>query len=391
MRRSHNRLLTGTAAGLAERFDIDPVMVRAAFVVLVAAGGFGFLLYAALWVVSSEPPAEAVSVGTRNSPRILLGICFIVGGVLVALRTAGVWPGDDLVFPVAIAALGLSVMRLRPREDTRWGRLAARLPDNPLEALFTTKPSPARIAIGSLLIVGGAIAFAAVQLDFHVVRRALVPIFLTILGVALATGPWLLKLGQQLTRERRQRIRSEERAEMAAHLHDSVLQTLALIQRTTDPRTVVSLARVQERELRAWLYGHLDTPPGGYLSAAVDEMAGRIEQMHQVSVEAVVVGDAVMSPRLQAFVHACAEAASNAARHSGADLVSVYVELEGDRLTAYVRDQGRGFDPDAVDDDRRGIAESIRGRMERYGGEAVIQSELGVGTEVQLSMPAVSR
>ena len=373
---------------MAERFGIDPVMVRAAFVVLVAAGGFGFLVYAALWVISSEPAESPPSVELRNGPRVLLGIYCIVGGTLLALRIAGVWPGDDLVVPVAIAALGLSVMRLRPREDTRWGRLALRLPDNPLEALFTTKPSPLRIAFGSILIVGGAIAFAAAQLDFHIVRRALVPILLTIVGLTLAMGPWLLKLGQQLTRERRQRIRSEERAEMAAHLHDSVLQTLALIQRTTDPRGVVSLARVQERELRAWLYGHLDTPAGGYLSAAIDEMAGRIERRHQIPVEAVVVGEAAMSERLQAFVHACSEAASNAARHSGAGLVSVYVELEKGQLSAFIRDQGRGFDPDAVGPDRRGIAESICGRMQRYGGRATIQSADGEGTEVQLTMPA---
>lgn len=362
-------------------------MVRAAFVALFAASGFGFVLYAVLWALSVESDDASGRASVRSDPRTLVGLWLVVGGVLLMLRTLGVWPGDDLVLPVAVAGLGTSVLRLRPRADTRWGRWASRLPDNPLEALFTTKPSPVRIVAGSLLIAGGVVAFAGLQFEFHIVRRALAPVLLTIAGVALVLGPWLLKLGEQLTRERRQRIRSEERAEMAAHLHDSVLQTLALIQRTTDPRTVGSLARVQERELRAWLYGPADAPEGGTLSVAIDEMAGRIERLHHVKVESVVVGEAAIDDRLQAFVLACSEAASNAARHSGAEVVSVYVEVEDDRLTAFVRDQGRGFDPDAVGPDRRGIAESIRGRMQRYGGRATIQSTPGEGTEVHLEMP----
>lgn len=361
-------------------------MVRAAFVVLVAAGGFGFLVYAALWIVSSEP-VSSDPVDTRNDPKILLGVGLIVTGVLLALRFAGVWPGDDLVVPIGIAALGFSLMRLRPRRDSRWGRWASRLPDNPFEALFTTKPSPVRIVLGALLIVGGTTAFVGAQVDLlGYVRTALVPVLLTLLGIALVSGPWLLKLGQQLTEERRSRIRLEERSEIAAHLHDSVLQTLALIQRTSDPRTVSSLARVQERELRAWLYGRAGSFDEAYLSVALDAMAGRIERRHQVPIEVVVVGDVRMNERLQAFIAACAEAISNAARHSGAPLVSVYVEIENGGITAYVRDEGRGFDVADVSLDRRGISESITGRLERVGGSATIQSEPSEGTEVQLQM-----
>ena len=194
-------------------------------------------------------------------------------------------------------------------------------------------------------------------------------------------------MGRQLVDERSSRVRSEERAEMAAHLHDSVLQTLALIQRSKAEREMVSLARTQERELRAWLYGRAPELAGVRLRDAIDSMAGRIERQHQVSVEAVVVGDAEMDERLRGLVNACAEAVANAAVHSGSTAISVYVEVEKDLVTAFVRDQGSGFDPAVVPADRRGIADSIVGRMERHGGTATVHSRPGAGTEVVLKLP----
>ena len=379
--------MTGAAAGLAERFSLDPLLVRSAFVVFVAAGGVGFLAYAVLWLVSKEPMLDTRPVAPRIGLRPLLGVSCIVAGVLIALRQAGIWPGDDLVLPVAVACLGLNVMRLRPTRDSRWGKWTARWPENPIEALFKTKPSVWRILFGAALILAGVSAFVGVQVDLlYYLRSALVPVLATLVGIALVSGPWLLKLGEQLTEERRGRIRLEERAEIAAHLHDSVLQTLALIQRTTDPRTVSSLARVQERELRAWLYGRAGSVDAEYLSVALDEVAGRIEQRHQMPVEVVVVGDVRMDDRLRSFLAACAEAVSNAAKHSGAMLVSVYVEIENDTVTAYVRDEGEGFTAADVPEDRKGISESITGRLERLGGSTSIQSTPGEGTEVQLRM-----
>ena len=206
-------------------------------------------------------------------------------------------------------------------------------------------------------------------------------------GAALLAGPWIWGMGRQLVEERSSRVRSEERAEMAAHLHDSVLQTLALIQRAKAQREMASLARTQERELRAWLYGRAPDLAGVRLRDAIDSMAGRIERQHQVSVEAVVVGDAEMDERLRALVNACAEAVANAARHSGTTAISVYVEVEEEAITAFVRDQGAGFDPDSVPADRRGIADSIVGRMERHGGSATVTSRPGAGTEVVLQLP----
>jgi signal transduction histidine kinase len=189
-------------------------------------------------------------------------------------------------------------------------------------------------------------------------------------GVALIAiaGPWAWRTASD-------RARAEERADMAARVHDSVLQTLTLIQK--DPTDARRLARRQERELRAWLY---PTTATGTLADAVDAAAAEIEELHGVRVDVVHTGDAALDERTQALVLAAREAMANAARHSGADEVSVFVEP----TAVYVRDRGRGFDPDAVAADRRGLAESIRGRMERVGGSVKIVSTPGEGTEVEL-------
>lgn len=174
---------------------------------------------------------------------------------------------------------------------------------------------------------------------------------------------------------------------MAAHLHDSVLQTLALIQRTDDPGDMVALARGQERALRPWLYGKMRPGGSGSLSAALDDVAAEVERTHRTRIEVVVVGDCPVDDGVRALVHACREAMVNAARHSGARGVSAYVEVEDDAVTAFVRDQGVGFARANVPADRHGIAESIEGRMERNGGVALIESGPGRGTEARLRIP----
>ena len=233
---------------------------------------------------------------------------------------------------------------------------------------------------------GLGLGFANTGPDLAAAADALAGVAITLIGLGLIFGPWATRLASQLAEERRGRIRSEARAEMAAHLHDSVLHTLALIQRTDASPEVVGLARRQERELRAWLY-RAPVPPEGRLRPAVEEIATRVEQRHNVPVDVVVVGDAPLDDAARALVDACQEAAFNAARHSGAPLVSVYVEVEPDELTGFVRDEGKGFDPEAVPTDRRGIADSIRGRIRRHGGSVTIVSSPGEGTEVQLRLP----
>src|SRR6185437_16374235 len=205
-------------------------------------------------------------------------------------------------------------------------------------------------------------------------------------------GPWWLRLLRDLIAERQARTRAEERADMAARVHDSVLQTLAMIQRSAEqPQKVVQLARAQERELRAWLFdGDLPgTAADGAtsLAAAVQSIALEVEAVHEVAVDVVTVGDCPLDDRLHALLGATREATVNAAKWSAASTVSLYAEVEPARASVFVRDRGRGFDPDAVADDRRGIAESIQARMVRQGGRAILRTALGEGTEVELRMP----
>jgi signal transduction histidine kinase len=191
---------------------------------------------------------------------------------------------------------------------------------------------------------------------------------------------------QQVDAERREKLLSQQQADVAAHLHDSVLQTLALIQRKADdPRAVVALARAQERDLRAWLYEDPAAPTSS-LRAALEDTAAEVETLHGVPVEVVLVGDAALDDGLVAMVRAAREAMLNAARHSGAPAVDVFAEVEGRQVDVFVRDRGSGFDPDGVPADRLGLKGSVIGRMARHGGRATLRSAPGEGTEVHLSM-----
>jgi signal transduction histidine kinase len=378
-----NRVLLGVAGGLGERLGVDPALVRVAFAVLALAGGAGVVLYLLAWAFSVEPDAEgAVRRPVRRpSPRQALALGMVVLGTLLLLRELGLWFGDQIVWPIALAAAGSAVIWARGDDRARW------LPGNPIEALFTGRVGLIRILVGGLLVFSGlGLGFANTGANLAAAGDALLGVAVTLIGLGLIFGPWATRLANQLAEERRGRIRSEARAEMAAHLHDSVLHTLALIQRAASSPEVVALARRQERELRAWLYAP-PVPPEGRLRPAVEAIATRVEQLHNVPVDVVVVGDAPLDAPGRALVDACQEAAFNAARHSGASLVSVYVEVEDDQLTGFVRDEGKGFDPEQVPADRRGIADSIRGRMQRHGGTATISSSPGEGTEVQLRIP----
>ncbi len=249
----------------------------------------------------------------------------------------------------------------------------------------------ARIAVGIALGVGGLF----VLILGHPSRAALRPIggsLLVIAAIVVVFGPWWLSLVRDLMSERQARAMADERAQMAAHVHDSVLQTLALIQRSADdPQHVVRLARAQERELRSWLFE--GTPPGAIgedttrLAEGVGLIQRQVEADHGITVQVVVVGDCALDDGLRALLDASREATVNAAKWSGAPEVSVYAEVEPDAVMVYVRDRGRGFAPDAVDADRKGIAHSIRTRVSRFGGSVAIRSSPGKGAEVELSMP----
>ncbi|HSP72342.1 MAG TPA: PspC domain-containing protein [Gaiellaceae bacterium] len=347
------RALGGVAAGIAAAAGVDATLVRLVFALLSFASGAGILAYLGGWLLL---PLEGAPPPTRR--RQAFGIGALVVAFSLALRGFGL--ADSLVWPVVAVAAGITIWRSR-----RVG-----LP--PL--------------VGAVLIVGGVILFVT-QNAGGGNQVVLAPGAVTV-GVLVVVGPWLWRLARERDAERSQRIRTEERAELASRVHDSVLQTLALIQRESgDARAVATLARRQERELRGWLYPDAARLEGDEtLSSAIEAAATEVEELHGVRVELVRTGDCRLDERLGALVLAAREAMANAAKHSGVDEVAVYVDVEHDGISVFVRDRGAGFAPAEIGPDRQGIAESIRGRMERAGGEAVVTAAPGEGTEIELRM-----
>lgn len=384
-----DRVVAGVAGGLGRRLRVDPVLLRLAFAVLATAGGVGVAAYLLAWALST-PPAEPTEAGDSAAPRRTTkqttGVALVTVGLLVLLRDAGLWFGDAVTWPLALIAAG-SVVLLRGRAD----QLA---PSTALARVLRGDPGPGGLAtalravLGTLLVVGGlAVFIAAGPGDLAVVGPVVLAMLVTAVGLGLLLGPRLWELSRQNAEERRERIRSAERAEMAAHLHDSVLQTLALIQRSDDPREMARLARGQERDLRDWLYG--SPQRAGTLRAAVTDLTARVEARHDLRVDTVLVGaaDVTVDARLEALLGALGEALENAARHAGVGEVSVFVEVTDEGVDASVLDEGVGFDPERVPAGHLGLATSVRGRMERAGGTAEIDSEPGAGTEVRLRLP----
>lgn len=374
-----DRLLAGVAGGIAESLRTPTIYVRAAFICLSLAAGVGLVLYvlAALLVPTNPEPARPET--HRVSPSQLVGLAVMFVGIMLAFQGVNLWFGG-VVWPATLVIFGLAIAI-----DTSGLNYEQSL------AGITGGAGRRRswwLVIGGLVMMALGIAVVLSSLDtlqgMGVFALALLA---AISGFTIVAGPWLWSLIEDLRNERRARIRSEEKAEVAAHLHDSVLQTLALIQRTDDPKKMVTLARSQERELRAWLFdetaGNSET-----LRGALEQAASRVEEAHDVPISVVVVGDSSLpSDRQGALVAAATEAMMNAAEHSGASRISVFAEANSGAVEVFVTDQGKGFDLGAVGSDRRGVAESIKGRMVRHGGFATIESSAGDGTEVHLTMP----
>lgn len=371
-RRSSDRVIAGVAGGVADRLGLPAGYVRAGFVVASALWGLGIVLYVALWMATFERVED-------RPPRTLAshrqaGLGFVFAGALFIFRGVGWWPGDLAMVIVAAMAFGMAVL-----SDFDWlGRLI-----DPNSA----RPSRLRIAGGGVLLLVGLGLLAGAASEFRSLGAITTAVVISIFGVVLVFGPWLVGMGRALTTERRERIRQEERAEMAAHLHDSVLQTLALMQRTDDSKRIVTLARQQERELRSWLYGAQPAADGQRFASTLQDAAARVESDFSIPVEVVAVGDARLNEAGQALVAAAAEAIVNAAKHSGAPEVSVYAEVADGGVGVWVADLGKGFDPDAVPSDRRGLTDSIHRRMRRVGGGASVDARPGEGTEVHLWVP----
>jgi len=370
VRVSRGRVVSGVVAGIAEHLGLSPLVVRLAFVALALADGVGVAMYAVLWLLVPQSAAP-VKDSERNLAQLLALAALTVGGFLV-LGSTGLFSPALLPLVFAGAGLGLVWRQADEAQRARW-----RSTGNRRSRLLA-------VLGGAVLLVLGLTGFLATIGQLGQAREGLLSTVVVVLGLALLTAPWWLRMTADLRAERRERIRSQERAEVAAHVHDSVLQTLAMIRKAADdPREVTRLARTQERELRGWLYAPV---PSRELSLAgeLEQVAAEVEEAHGVTVEAVVVGDCPASPALLATVAATREALANAARHSGATTVALYAEVTADRVEVFVRDRGCGFDPAAVPADRFGVAQSIVGRMERHGGTAVVRSRPGGGTEVHL-------
>ena len=255
----------------------------------------------------------------------------------------------------------------------------------------TAAVAASRTGIGIALVIAAGIAFLQATGALSAARDVLLAVFAVLVVLCVILAPWIIRLVRSLASERSERIRSQERAEVAAHLHDSVLQTLAMVQRRSDdPREVASLARRQERELRAWLAGRPAPGQAASLGAALEAAAADVEEHHGVPVEVVAVGDVPLDPGSEAVVAAAREAMTNAAKFGGGSTVDVFAEVSPERIDVFVRDRGPGFDPAAVPSDRRGVSESIVGRMRRHGGRATISSAPGSGTEVELVLGAMT-
>lgn len=370
------RVVGGVAGGIADAVGVDALVVRAGFVVLTAAGGLGVALYAVAWLAMSSagdetlgPPPAADDGRTERT----LGVALLVVGLLLLVSAFGLGFDGRVAWPVWLVGLGLLVAWHRRRLGV--------LVDGGRNALV-------RVLAGLVFVAAGLVGLVVLNLDLGAARDTLVLTIAVVGGLALVAAPAIVALGRDLSAERRQRLLTEERERVAAHLHDSVLQTLALVQREADdPARTRALARRQERELRSWLYGSVEDGAAGGLRTALERVCAEVEELHDVPVELVVVGDIPVDDRVRELVAATREATVNAAKHSGAARIDVYAEVADASIDAFVRDTGDGFDAHEIPADRRGLRDSVTGRVERIGGRAVIASTPGEGTEIELHLP----
>lgn len=374
-----DRVIAGVSAGIAREIGIAPNVVRLGFVVLFATGGWGVLLYGLCWAAMATVPAYrpmASAPATEPIPKArsaahrYFGFLLVVAGLASLSVQIGGFPAT-VIWPLGLLGVGVLISWSRVSADVTSGWASARRWSTVTVGLLLA--TVALIVLGSELIGLGNLA-----------ESTLLAIGAVAAMIAVS-APWWWRLVRERDAERQARVRSEERAEVAAHLHDSVLQTLSLIQRhSDDPKVMLNLARRQERELRNWLDPNRVSRRGGSVRGQIDELATTVEELHGVPVEVVAVGDCLVDDQIESVIGAAGEATVNAAKHSGADQIDLYLEITDESIEVFVRDTGKGFDVDAIEDDRRGVKNSIIGRMERAGGTATIHSSAGEGTEVEL-------
>jgi signal transduction histidine kinase len=399
MRRGReDRLVAGVAACLAARVGIDVIVIRIAFVVAALLGGFGVAAYVVAWLLLPAEGADSniatKALNDRRGLALAAGLGSLLIIVFVIASALGAAWLSSVAWSIVISAVGITLIwRNTPADEHEMLRRLA----EPVVGLAGGRRRRVwlRIVAAALLLaigLGGLLSGRSA----HALLQPVAGLLLVIIAIVIMLGPWWLRIARDLVLERQARTRAEERADMAAHLHDSVLQTLALIQRRADqPQQVIQLARAQERELRSWLFDGLAPGsadgPGLTLAGGVRLIQQEVEAQHGIPVEAVTVGDCELDEDLNALLAAAREATVNAAKWSGAPTVALFAEVEPDEVVLFVRDRGRGFDPQAVPGDRKGLAESIHARIARHGGSATVRSVPGEGTEVSLMMPRDAR
>ena len=388
-RPTSGRVVAGVARGLAGHLGLPVWLVRLAFVILALAGGVGLVLYAAFWAVLPLSPDDAPgSAGDRTDARgtdltRLLALAALVIGAALLAAALGFDAVGGLVVPIVVALVGAALVWQQADDDQRatWSATAARAARQ--TAGSTAAAGTWRIFVGIGLVLVGLVGILVSRTGPAAALQALATAILLIGGVGLVVFPWIYRRWREQGDQRRALIRSEERADIAAHVHDSVLQTLTLIQRNAaDPREVSRLARTEERALRSWLYAPQGDPERTFCARLLRD-AAEVEEAYGATMEVVTVGDAPIDAALGAILAATREAMVNAARHGGGS-ASVYAEIGDDVAEVFVRDRGPGFDTAAVPPDRHGLRESVVGRMERSGGSAALTSTVGAGTEVRL-------
>ncbi|WP_198530288.1 ATP-binding protein [Corynebacterium sp. HMSC068H04] len=357
------RVVAGVAAGLAQNLGVSALSARIALTALTLLGGVGAMAYAGLWIFT---PALDDAPSTRRSPlSLVLVFLALAGSAVGVLGVSGA--SLSVAVPLAVVAVGAVLAWLA------------------YDRGLNTPVGLVAVAAGAVLVIGGVVV-AAVTWESGS-GSAILATALTLVGFGALVVPLVLKLWRSLSQEQAAKAVSEERAEIAARLHDSVLQTLALIQkRAGDSREVTRLARAQERELRAWLFDAPSAAPTTCFGA-LEAACGEVEDLFDMRVSAVTVGeDAELTEAAKLLIQAAREAMVNAGKHAGVDAVDVYAELLAGELSIFVRDRGVGFDVDAIPADRHGIRDSIRARVEGSGGRVRISSTPGEGTEVELAV-----
>jgi signal transduction histidine kinase len=389
-----HRFVAGVASGIAEHLGISVMGVRITFVLLLGLNGLGVLLYAAFWAVLPLNPGPTGAPARRDLLRLLPFVAIGLGVILVQLLAGFGGVSTTAGWLVAVIALGAGLIwhQSDPERRRRWSEAIPQMPW--LGAVIEESGRRAyvlRFIAGGILVAVGVIGVVAVyapvgETDMSAILNGMIFALVGIAGVGVAAAPVLWRTYEQLRAEREGRIREQERAELAAMVHDQVLHTLALIQRNAgDTKAIQRLARGQERSLRNWLYKPTASPTER-LAAALEQAAAEVEDTYAITVEVVIVGDRNVDEPVGALVAATREALVNAARHAKVQTVSLYAEVEPEQVSVFVRDRGAGFDLTMVEEHRHGVRGSIIGRMTRHGGKAEIRSRPGDGTEVRLTM-----